>query len=172
MKRVMIFIDGSNLYHALKHSMGRTQIDFGKFIYKLTGPDRELLRAYYYNAPVDQTREPERYKRQQQFFNRLYATPDLEVVLGRLVHRSDGRVIEKGVDVALVVDMITKAYTNQYDVAILVSGDGDFARAIQAVKNTGRKVEVAFFDKCYHLQVAADRFVSLEGTYLDDCWLS
>jgi len=27
-KRVMIFIDGSNLYHALKDAFGKSQIDF------------------------------------------------------------------------------------------------------------------------------------------------
>ena len=33
--RVMIFIDGSNLYHSLKNFFKRTDIDIGKFSDKL-----------------------------------------------------------------------------------------------------------------------------------------
>ena len=52
--------------------------------------------------------------------------------------------MEKGVDVALAVDMVTFAAKNQYDTAILVSGAGDFAPAVQAVKDFGRHVEIAY----------------------------
>ncbi len=170
MKRVMIFIDGSNLYHALKNSVSNTKLDFDKFAQKLAGTDRELVRTYYYNAPVDQTTDPERYKKQQRFFAKLHSVPRFQVVLGRLAYRQGNAPVEEGVDISLAVDMLEKAYKNHYDVAVLVSGDGDFARVIQAVKDAGKQVEVAFFQKCYHLKVEADLFVSLEGDYLDDCW--
>lgn len=52
--KVSIFIDGSNLYHSLKGSANRSDLDFSKFAAKLVG-DRKLVRIYYYNAPVDQT---------------------------------------------------------------------------------------------------------------------
>lgn len=170
MKRIMVFVDGSNLYHGLKQTMNRTQLDIGKFIKKLAGADRELVRAYYYNAPVDQATDLQRYKRQQSFFEILRNTPDLELVLGRLEQRPDGRWVEKGVDIKLAVAMLSKAYTGQYDVAVLVSGDGDFAEAVQAVKDLGRKVEVAYFARCYHLKGAADRFILLDANFLQDCW--
>ncbi len=67
-KKVMIFIDGSNFYHALKN-LGVTSIDFKHLCDSLIGRERELVRVYYYNAPVNQSEEPERYKRQQKFFN-------------------------------------------------------------------------------------------------------
>ncbi len=60
MPRVMVFIDGSNLYHSLRDAYRRTDIDFAKLCAKLAGP-RELVRGYYYNASVDQVREPQRY---------------------------------------------------------------------------------------------------------------
>ena len=53
--RVMVYIDGSNLYHSLRQLAGRTDVDFSKFSRKLVGADRQLVRTYYYNAPVDQT---------------------------------------------------------------------------------------------------------------------
>ena len=54
-RRVNIYIDGSNLYHSLRNATGRIGIDFGKFVAKLV-ENRRLVRAYYYNAPVDQTK--------------------------------------------------------------------------------------------------------------------
>ena len=76
--RVNIYIDGSNLYHGLRDVAKRTSLDFGKFAAKLVG-ERRLVRAYYYNAPVDQDREPENYKNQQKFFQALRATDYFEV---------------------------------------------------------------------------------------------
>jgi len=32
MERVSIFIDGSNLYHGLKNVLGRTDLDFARFV--------------------------------------------------------------------------------------------------------------------------------------------
>lgn len=117
-------------------------------------------------------KEPENYKKQQRFFAKLNKTPNLEVILGRLEQRPNGSHVEKGVDVAIAVDMLSKAYTNQYDVVVLVSGDGDYARALQAVKDIGKKAEVAYFPKCHHLRKVADQFIDLSGSFLDGCWLS
>lgn len=52
-------------------------------------------------------------------------------------------VREKGVDVFLAVDLL--ALKDTYDVAIIVSGDQDYAPAVKAVKNFGKQViNVAF----------------------------
>ena len=47
---------------------------------------------------------------------------------------------EKGVDVAMAVDMVRQV--GEYDLAIVVSGDYDFLPAIQAVKDRLRRVIV------------------------------
>lgn len=57
---VAAFIDGSNLYYGLKNTCGKTNLDFGKFVEKLIG-SRRLVRAYYYNAPLDQNSDLDRY---------------------------------------------------------------------------------------------------------------
>lgn len=62
-------------------------------------------------------------------------------------------MVEKGVDITLALDMAMKAFMDHYDIAIIVSGDGDFAKAVQVVKNTGRKVEMAYLKKPWkHLE--------------------
>ncbi len=83
--RVMIFIDGSNMYHSLKGFFKRTDIDIGKFCYRVL-EKRRLIRIYYYNARVGRKEEPERYQHQQAFFDSVNAIPYCEIRLGRLVY--------------------------------------------------------------------------------------
>lgn len=81
--------------------------------------------------------------------------------------------IEKGVDILLAKDMLTKAIKNHYDVAILVSADGDYASVVQEVKDAGKHVEVAIVDgvSAYALRQVADKIVLLTDEFLSDCWL-
>src|SRR4030042_5760849 len=145
-ERVMIVVDGSNLYHSLKNHFGRTDIDLGKFCRKLL-QRRQLIRIYYYNARVGQKQEPELYKQQQAFFAGVDAIPYTELRLGRLVYTNWPSVppYEKGTDVQLATDMITHSYKNNYDVAILVAGENSSAGAVQGGKQHGQHVEVALF---------------------------
>lgn len=175
MNRVMVFIDGSNLYHNLREHYGRTDIDFEKLCRALHGEGRELVRGYYYNALVDQTREPETYRGQQRFFDRLRRVPDLEVRIGALVYRSPSAPpLEKGIDIRIATDMLVHAARGNYDAAVLVSGDTDFADAMQAVKDFGRKAEVALFgasNSSRKLRDVADGVTSLAPPFCDDLWL-
>ncbi|MCH9037436.1 MAG: NYN domain-containing protein, partial [Chloroflexi bacterium] len=54
--RVAIFIDGSNLYHALEENCRRADLSFPKFVHKLLR-GRRLLRTYYYNILQDSRRK-------------------------------------------------------------------------------------------------------------------
>ena len=172
--RVMIFIDGSNMYHSLKNNFGRTDIDIGKFCQKLIDR-RRLIRIYYYNARVGQQEEPERYQRQQAFFDSVSAIPYCELRLGRLVYINwpNTPPFEKGVDIQLTTDLLTHSFKNNYDVAILVAGDSDYVGALQAVKDNGKHVEVALFGKertSRPLREVADRVLTIDGRLLRACW--
>lgn len=172
--RVMVFIDGSNLYHSLKGFFRRTDIDIGKMCQKLLDR-RRLVRIYYYNARVGRKEEPERYRDQQTFFNSVSAIPYSELRLGHLVYYNwpNSPPYEKGVDIQLATDMITHGFKNNYDVAVLVAGDNDFVGAIQAVKDNGKNVEVALFGKertSYRLRMVADRVIALNARFLKGCW--
>ena len=77
MKRVAIFIDGNNFYHGLKKIYGdfKSYMDFNfdefsKFLAK----DREIANIFYYNAPLDISKNLEKYKSQQRFFDKNSAT--------------------------------------------------------------------------------------------------
>ena len=142
--RVAIFIDGSNLYHALRNSFGRYNLNFADFTSKLCG-SRRLFRTYYYNVLQDPSQRPDVYREQQEFLDILRKTPYLEVRLGG-TKMAQGIPVEKGIDIMLATDLLYFGWNDFYDVAVLVSGDADFAYALQAVKNMGKHVEVAYFE--------------------------
>ena len=148
-KRVMIFIDGSNFYHSVKDTwtFEDADIDFKRLISDLVRK-RHLISVKYYNAALDRGKNLEKYKKQQIFFSELRKIPGFEVHLVKMrKHIEKGKVCYKvkGDDILIATDMLSGAYENSYDVAILVSGDGDFVPVIKKVQMMGKRVENAFF---------------------------
>ena len=168
--RVAIFIDGSNLYHALRGNFGRVDLNFAEFVGKVCG-SRRLFRTYYYNVLQDPSQRPEGYPEQQQFLDLLRKTPYLEVRLGT-TKLAQGIPVEKGIDIMLATDLLHFGWINLYDVAVLVSGDGDFAYALQAAKNMGKHVEVAYFESntSKDLLDVADHKHLLDRNFFKELW--
>jgi uncharacterized LabA/DUF88 family protein len=171
-ERVMVFIDGSNLYHVLGQTCSRHDLQFDKFAQKLAG-DRDLRRVYYYNIRQEAFEGGSNVSEQDRFLSSLYDTPYLEVKLGIWKQRG-GTMVEKGVDVMLAVDLVTRAYRDQYDTAIIVSGDADFFPALQAAKDVGKHVEVAAFDTNISSEAArvADVHIKLTKTFFNGLWMT
>ena len=170
-ERVMVFIDGSNLYHVLDQNCSRHDVQFDKLARKLAN-GRDLRRIYYYNIRQESDR-PDGRVDQDRFLHSLYDTPYVEVRLGIAKQRRD-QVVEKGVDVMLATDLVVRAYQDQYDTAILVSGDGDFYPAIQAVKDRGKQVEVAAFESNISAEASrvADLHIKLTKTFFTGLWMT
>ncbi|MBN1572047.1 MAG: NYN domain-containing protein [Deltaproteobacteria bacterium] len=167
-ERVAIFIDGSNFYHGLKTFLGHARVNFEKFCNVLT-EGRHLTRIYYYNAPLPQDFDSERYREQQKFFESIRKIPYLDLKLGKIEIRG-AALVEKGVDVLIAIDMIKYAKNNAYDTAILVSGDGDFAPVLEFLKDYGKHIENAYFKKgrSYNLSNHSDRFIKLDNLNWED----
>jgi len=170
-ERVAIFIDGSNLYHCLRDQFGKTRFDMEILRDKLCA-NRKLIRTHYYNAMIAQQIDPVAYQNQQRFFQALANISYFEIHLGRLEPRGNTSV-EKDVDVRLAVDMVTGAYRDNYDTAIIVSGDGDFAYAVQAVKDRGKHVENACPRRglATLLRDTCDVTLYLDDAFMKDVWL-
>ena len=145
-ERVMAFIDGSNLYYSLKDIKVK-KINFKKLLSILT-KDKLLISTFYYNASLDISQNEKTYWEQQKFFNFLRKIPDFNVVLCRMrKHKQNGKISfdVKGDDVYLAVDLVSGAYENLYDTAIIISGDEDFVPAIQKAQKLGKRVINAYF---------------------------
>jgi uncharacterized LabA/DUF88 family protein len=171
-ERVMVFIDGSNLYHVLSQSCGRHDLQFDKFALKLAN-GRKLQRIYYYNIRQESDTNPNMGVEQAKFLDSMYDTPYVEVRLGIWKQRGD-IMVEKGVDVMLATDLVTNAYNDHYDTAIVVSGDADFYPALQAVKDVGKHIEVAAFDMNLSAESAhvSDIVQKFNKTWFTGLWMT
>jgi uncharacterized LabA/DUF88 family protein len=168
--RVAIFIDGSNLYHSVQNNFKRHDLNFADFATKLSA-SRRLFRTYYYNVLQDPSQYPDSHREQQDFLDVLRKTPYLEIRLGGT---KKGQGIEKGIDIMLATDLLYFAWSDFYDVAILVSGDADFAYAVQAVKNMGKHVEVAYFEGGISrdlLEIADNRYL-MDRNFFNNLWVA
>ena len=133
------------MYHALRDAFSRVDLNFADFAHKLVG-DRKLTRVYYYNILQEPSQRPDDARGQQEFLDSLRRYNYMELRLGK-TKLLQGVPVEKGIDIMLATDLLHFAGIGFFDTAILVSGDGDFAYALQAVKNLGKHVEVAYFEK-------------------------
>lgn len=159
----MIFIDGGYVRRNLEVNDLNWVVDLSKFsnraIDRLFPPPRtqneDYIRTYYYDANYskdDPNYEPpihdEKYSKRKEIFDAYDKTDNVEVVLGSLIisgNKKD-KDRQKRVDTKIAIDMISKAYMNHYDIAILVCGDRDYIPIVKAVKNlTGKRVYGIFF---------------------------
>ena len=148
--RVIIFIDGNNLYHSLKVRGWPTWIEIGPLAQRLAGRNRELVRTYYYNAAPPSGSKHEGVGKY--YLAKVKGVPNIVFHQSRLQNTTkvdeNGQYqtyIEKGADTALVADMVQCAAENECDVAILVSSDGDFAPAVEMLHKYNKRVEVIYF---------------------------
>jgi len=181
MKKVVLFIDGNNFYYGLKSIYGDdkhlTNFNFNKLGKILAGKDREFLRAFYYNASLDFSDDQEKYWKQQRFFDKIRNTDKVKLILARLQKRkikgtAKYYYVVKGDDIHIAVDMVKGTYESTFDIAILVSGDGDFVPAVKIVQEKGKSVENAYFQKSlsWHLKQECDSSIHLTKEILDKCF--
>jgi uncharacterized LabA/DUF88 family protein len=134
-ERVAAFIDGANLYQAAR-ALG-FDIDYKRLLESLNANCR-FLRAYYYTALLDeQEYSPIRPLVDWLDYNgyTMVTKPLKEFAQGT------GRRKYKGnMDVEITVDVMEIAA--HVDHIVLVSGDGDFRRLIEAVQRRGVRVTV------------------------------
>lgn len=186
-ERVMIFIDGSNVSKAgLKRGI---QVDYTRIVTYLTG-NRDNRRSYYFDAM--KPTNPREYNPQIGFLDALrragitvhtkpLRTRQLDCYNCRLgkklletnkdaelpntkLETAINQDYQKGVDIALVTELFRMAREGAYDTAIVVSGDDDFASAIDCVKAMGKRVELASFKASLGAEVksVADKLIILD----------
>jgi len=174
MRRVVVYIDGSNLYHSAKKKFG-CKINIDKFCKKLVG-DNILIKINYYVSSVEQFSNPEMYTIQQKFFEKLMNIKNLKIILGRLEkRRRDGKVyfVEKATDVNLALDLVLDAQADEYDEAFLVSNDGDFSGAVRAaIERFGKVVSYVAIGNnkmiSYHLKKVASNMIRVDEDFISD----
>ena len=154
LERVMIFIDGGHLRKIVSKLCGDDSIDYGKLLNELlkmydTLPispfKADLIRAYYYDAIVNE--KDEEFRKQNEYFESLIRmrTQRCTVRLGHLVRSARKRLKQKGVDILVAIDALTMAYQNHYNTGVFFLGDADFVPLIEAIKDAGKKTIGVFY---------------------------
>lgn len=134
-ERMAVFIDGANLHATLK--LLGLEVDYRKLRDFLTQGGR-FIRANYYTAFWD-----------DQDYSALRPLIDwldyngfnvVKKPAREMVDAQGKRRLKGNMDVDLAVDMLNMA--PKLDHAVLISGDGDFRRLVEAVQNLGVRVTV------------------------------
>ncbi len=149
-KNVAVFVDVANIFYAAKAA--GVDIDYVTLLKSATA-NRDFVRAYAYTGL-----DPENENQRQ--FHSFLARSGYKVISKDIRKYGDGR-IKANLDIELVVDMMKTA--RNLDIAVVVSGDGDFAPAIRAVQEMGVRVEVISFrgNTSSDLIEAADLFTDI-----------
>jgi len=80
------------------------------------------------------------------YFKRIEENYAYTVRLGKLTKSPrHAKYRQKGVDILMAIDALTKAYQNQYETGMFLLGDADFKPLIEAVKNAGKKTIGIFY---------------------------
>ena len=150
--RLGIFVDVPNLMYGVESSK---QVHMGRLLDMLR-EGRQLVRATAYSPVSDDPREP----LEQQKFVAPFVPYDYRIVTKSLKRFADGS-IKGNFDVEMAIDMILMA--DRVDVIAIVSGDADFARAVESVQGKGVRVEVVAFGGSTSLEMRAlaDHYLEL-----------
>lgn len=157
MERVAIFVDGANMFYA-QRKIG-WHLDYRK-VFAYFAKDREIYNAFYYTAvttPPDPGTES---------FLRALTAIGYSVrrkPIKEILDQETGQVLRKAnLDIEIVIDMFNTV--ELYDVAILISGDGDFERAVELIRSRGKRVIGVGLSSmaAYDLVNATDRYIFLE----------
>ncbi len=149
-KNVAMFVDVANMYYAARGQ--DVDVDYVALLKHAT-KGRDLIRAYAYTGL-----DPEN-ENQRKFIDFL-GKNGYKPVVKDIRKFGDGRM-KANLDIELVVDLFRLA--DRMDIAVIVSGDGDFAPAIRALQDTGVRCEVISFkpNTSSDLVAVADEFMDI-----------
>jgi uncharacterized LabA/DUF88 family protein len=129
-----------------------------------TNVQRLAIRAYYYTSLVG---DDNKINIVRQSIWELGFTPE--------VFKKDKRDQKsKGVDITLARDMLGHAFMGNFDVAVLIAGDGDYVPLVRELKRLGKGVDVMFFSGAglglsSELRLNSDTFHGLDE-YFEKRW--
>lgn len=141
--RVITYIDGFNLYFGLRSAGWRSLLwlDLRKLSQELLIKNQQLIHTKYFTARVSSPAD--KVKRQNTYLEALEALPDTSLHFGKFLQSpricpkckyQDNVPSEKMTDVNIAVEMLSDAFEDRFDTAILISGDSDLRGPISKIR--------------------------------------
>ncbi len=153
-ERIIAYIDGFNLYFGMMEASfdNCRWLNVKKLIESLLRPHQELIEVKYFTSRVSNS--PDKQKRQSTYIDAIEST-GVKIYYGNYQESREAcnrcghqwrSAKEKMTDVNIATSMIVDAYKNEYDTAMLVSGDSDLTPPIKAIHNlfSEKRVFIAF----------------------------
>ncbi len=156
MQRVIVYIDGFNLYYGLREMQWRRYYWLNMYCLaeNLLRPHQKLIAVRYFTTRIA-TKPKAKRKRQDTFIEALETLAGLTIHFGHFLSKkrrcarcgaSWQTYEEKMTDVNIAVELLSDAQENLFDTAIVISGDSDLVGPICAVLNRfpNKRVIAAF----------------------------
>jgi uncharacterized LabA/DUF88 family protein len=184
MTRVQLFIDGFNLYHSIADKPRLRPykwLDYWALGNLLKSRRQTLTGVFYFTAIYPKDRHKENRHRT---FIRAQQLQGVTVIQGQFRRKdkycgnckaSFPGLEEKESDVNMALSLLENAANDQYDVAFLLTGDGDLTPGIRAVRRVrpDKSVKVIFPPNRFAdaLKQEADSYMRLKEKHLAQCQL-
>lgn len=156
MNRVIVYIDGFNLYHGLVDRGWRRYLwlDICEMAKSFMMINWELTCTKYFTARIVVGSQAKK-QRQTTYIEALQTLNDVEIIEGKYHSEPytcykcgfvDDIPSEKMTDVNIAIQMLIDAVQDKYDIALLVSGDADLVPSIKMIRKTcpNKRLIVAF----------------------------
>ena len=179
--RTNVYIDGFNLYYRAIKGTTYRWLDLGK-LSQLLLPHHQISRIRYFTALViARPDDPTQPQRQQTYLRALETIPNLTIHRGHFMSNTTRRLLvtppvngsrfaevwdtkEKGSDVNLASYLLLDGFTNDYEMAVVISNDSDLQLPISMVRTKLDKI-VGVIDpspkRSFELSSAASWYRSL-----------
>lgn len=163
-ERVIAYVDGFNLYFGMKAGGWNDTLwlNIQKLAHELLKPHQVLLHTKYFTSRV--RNNPNKEKRQKTYIEAIETLLDCNIYYGhyqsqveqcRICGHSYPYANEKMTDVNIAVEILTDAYSDKFDMALLITGDSDLVPPIRAVHKlfNNKRVFVAFPPNRFNISV-------------------
>jgi uncharacterized LabA/DUF88 family protein len=158
MTRVLAYVDGFNLYFGLRDAgLKRLYwLDVAALAARLCKPDQRLVHTRYFTARIrGDGAQAEDAQRQVSYLDALSTREDLTIVEGHFLAkpakcRACGTAWsqheEKMTDVNIAVALLTDAFDDRFDTALVMSADSDLVPPLRTIRARfpHKRVIVAF----------------------------
>lgn len=160
--RVFVYVDGFNLYYRALRGTPYRWLNLDLLARRLVRPGDTIDLVRYFTARVKaRAGDPDAPRRQQIYLSALGTVPNIEFHFGNFLTKTKKRPLasvptrfvevldteEKGSDVNLAVHLVNDAWSNHFDVALVLSQDTDLIEPLRMVsKGVGKPVGLVWLD--------------------------
>lgn len=181
-----LYIDGFNLYYRALRGTPFKWLDLSKLAVVLF-PGDTINRICYFTALLEaRPDDPSQPQRQQAYLRALATQPDVAIYYGNFRSGVKRRPLaqpvpglptyvqvrdseEKGSDVNLATQLLVDGFNGEYQQAVVVSNDADFAGAMRYVRDfLGHRVTLVNPDPRH----PSSRDLAMAATYVRRLWKS